>query len=164
MVYGFKRGCYDKGSLDKMSQGDRIALAKQNAKKGTSMIFPDNVGLSADSVTQLYWVYDEPDCGASPRKVFVVVFASYDDEGLYTETNVFDTLEKAVLDKETYIRSELSNEDSHFGGILQDVCDGNLDEFNATFARQMTERSYRIADTRFGDYFINIDIHEEIVR
>lgn len=164
MVYGFKRGCYDKSLLDQMSQGDRIALARQDEEKGTSRIYPDNVDPSTDTTSRLYWVYDNPDCGSSPRKVFALVYASYDDEGLYTETRAFDTLEKAVAEKEAYIRTELSNEDNHFGGILHNACDGDIEEFQATYVRKMTERCYHMEDTRFEDYFISIDIHENIVR
>lgn len=166
MVYGFKKGCYDKAQLDALTWKQRFALAEQDETTGKTFISHSQ----RDDLTDLFWLYDtlkEQDeiCYkpvAEPQKVFVLVYASYDSEGLWTETRVFDSLEKAITEKETYIKSELS-EGNHFGLLFEDACGSDLERFQEDYVREMSDTKYHMADCIDDEYWVNIDIYEQVV-
>lgn len=171
MVYGFKKGCYDLEQLKAMDWGTRFALAKQDEQSGKTCIF--NTDEVAKERADLFWFFDTladqelgPIPAKEPRKVFVLVYSAFnenEDEGLYSETRVFDSLEKAIAQKEVYIKDELTSEGNHFQSLLDDACDGNLGQFQNDYVKKKSERAYHMIDTVGGDYRINIDIFEQIV-
>lgn len=171
MVYGFKKGCYDKAQLDALTWKQRFALAEQDENSGKACIFREfHRDEIPDHKAEFFWLYDtiidQENIDYKPvkpaQKVFVLVYASYDSEGLYTETKVFDSLEKAITEKERIIKNEL-DEDCHFGGLFHDVCDSNLEQFQEDYVREMTDTKYHMADCIGDEYWVNIDIHEQVV-
>lgn len=171
MVYGFKQGCYDKAQLDALNWKQRFALAEQDENSGKACIFREyHRDEIPDYKAELFWLYDteidQEKIGYKPvddpKKVFVLVYSAYDSEGLWTETRVFDSLEKAIAEKEVYIKNEL-NEDCHFGGLFHDVCDSNLEKFQEEYVREMTDTKYHMADCIDDEYWVNLDIYEQVV-
>lgn len=172
MIYGFKKGCYDKALLDAMIWKQRFALAEQDEESGKTCIFSvihhDEI---PDNKASLFWIYDTMEDQErigykpvdEPQKVFVLVYSSFDSEGLYTETKVFDSLEKAIAEKDVYIKSELS-EGNHFGTLFEDVCNSDLEKFQEDYVREMTDRAYHMADFFDDEYWVNLDIYEQIIR
>ena len=72
-------------------------------------------------------------------------------------------MEKAIAEKEVYIKSELS-EGNHFGTLFEDVCNSDLERFQEDYVREATDRSYHIADCLDVEYWVNLDIYEQIIR
>lgn len=172
MIYGFKKGCYNKSLLDAMTWKQRFALAEQDEESGKTCIFSE---LCRDEIpihkSSLFWLYDTIEDQErigykpidEPQKVFVLVYSAFDSEGLYTETKVFDSLEKAITEKETYIKSELS-EGNHFGTLFEDVCDSDLKRFQEDYVGEMSDRAYHMVDCFDDEYWVNLDIYEQIIR
>jgi len=171
MIYGFKKCCYNKEMLDALSWKKRFALAEQDENSGKACIFKE---YSHDEIpehkAEFFWLYDtftdqemigyKP--ADEPQKVFVLVYSAYDSEGLWTETRVFDSLEKAITEKETYIKSELS-EGNHFGLLFEDACGSDLERFQEDYVREMSDTKYHMADCIDNEYWVNIDIYEQVV-
>lgn len=170
MIYGFKKGCYDKAQLDALTWKQRFALAEQDENSGKAFINSETSNEMPEINESFFWLYDtikeQEMIGYKPvdepKKVFVLVYTSFDSEGLYTETKVFDSLEKAITGKEIYIKNEL-DEDCHFGGLFHDDCDSNLEKFQKIFVDEMTDTKYHMADRICNEYWINIDIYEQVV-
>lgn len=168
MIYGFKKGCYDLEQLKSLDWRTRSALAEQDEQSGKTCIF--NTDEEAKERADLFWLFNtpidqeaDPIPAKEPRNVFVLVYSAFDEEGLYSETRVFNSLEKAIAKKELYIKDELTSEGNHFQVLLDDVCNGNLEEFQNDYVDTKSERAYHMVDTIGGDYRINIDIFEQIV-
>lgn len=171
MVYGFKKGCYNKEMLDALTWEKRFALAEEYENSGKACIFRkyhrDEI---PNRYAELFWFYDtdidqdmtDGKLVDDPQKVFVLVYSAYDSEGLWTETKVFDTLEKAIAEKEVYIKSEL-DENNHFGGLLHNACDSDLERFQEDYVREMLDTKYHMADCIDGEYWVNLDIYEKVV-
>lgn len=169
MIYGFKKLAFSKQQLDKMSEDTRVALAKLESKKGIAFAY-DGTNEEDEHFTRmddLYYIYEDKRTEKHDNnvpKVYVVVYSAYDpdpDAGLYTETHVFDTLEKAIEDKDRYILSEIADDWSVFGGIARQ-CDSS-EEFFEQYAKECTERSLHLYDSS-SDNSLNIDIYEQIIR
>lgn len=173
MIYGFKKGCYDKALLDAMTWKQRFALAEQDEESGKTCIFSvihhDEI---PDNKASLFWLYDTMEDQErigykpvdEPQKVFVLVYTAFDSEGLYTETKVFDTLEKAIAEKEVCIKNELS-EENHFGDLFQYECGGDLQKFQEKYTiDRIDKRTYHMMDIHYCEYYVNLDIYEQIIR
>lgn len=171
MIYGFKKGCYDKAQLDALTWKQRFALAEQDENSGKAFINSETSNEMPEINESFFWLYDtikeQEMIGYKPvdepKKVFVLVYTSFDSEGLYTETKVFDSLEKAITEKEVYIKSELSDNNNHFGGLFEDVCGGDLQEFQETYVEQLSDTKYHMIDTYSDDYYLFLDIYEQVV-
>lgn len=57
MVYGFKKGCYNKSLLDAMAWKHRFALAEQDEESGKTRIFNRHDDIP-DNKASLFWLYD----------------------------------------------------------------------------------------------------------
>lgn len=169
MIYGFKKLAFGKEQLDKMSEDARVALAKLESKKGIAFVY-DGTNEEDEHFTRmddLYYLYEDKRTEKHDNnvpKVYAVVYSAYDpdpDAGLYTETHVFSTLEKAIEDKDRYIQAEIADDWSVFGGLAS-MCKSS-DEFFEQYAKEITERSLHLYDAS-SDQSLNIDIYEQIVR
>lgn len=169
MIYGFAKSFFGKTELDRMSEDKRVALATQELKGGKTFVYNGKIEESnrLAYLSEGYYTYEDKRTEKHDNnvpKVYVVVYSSYDpdpDAGLYTETHVFDTLEKAIEDKDRYVQSEIADDCSVWGGIAI-LCDSS-EEFFEQYAKECTERSLHLYDTS-SDQSLNIDIYEQIVR
>lgn len=99
------------------------------------------------------------------KTVYVFTYTAFDEEeGLYCNTKVFDTLEKAQAEMQSAINNEINEEYCHFGGIYKDDCGSDLAKFEDDFVIEKSDVSYHIADKPGYDYFINLDIFTKIIR
>lgn len=98
------------------------------------------------------------------KTVYVFTYTAYDEEGLFTKAQVFDTLEKAQAEMQSAIKSEINDEVTHFGGIYQEVCGSDLAKFEDDFVIEKSDVSYHIADKPGYDYFVNLDIFTQVVK
>lgn len=97
------------------------------------------------------------------KTIYIFTYTAYDEEGLFTAVQVFDTLEKAQAEMRSAINTEINDEFTHFGGIYKDVCDSNLIKFEDEYIYEKSDVSYHMADKKGYDYFVNLDIFTKAI-